>query len=216
MLRPRPAHWFELLTSRDAMTAALESLAATRSVQLESRADTTGFLPRRELDQALEHYDALARRFGRYWPAPQVGAPARDRDPTRLVARALAVLREWTASAEPLIDRLERVARERSSLLLLRDLLSHGPATLPNLAELGRAGPVLGARVFRVEEEAIPATQPGAVIIQWASVGRNRFLICVAPPRRCRPWANIWQISRHSRSRCPTGCPMTGVRGCSQ
>jgi V/A-type H+-transporting ATPase subunit I len=186
MLRPRPAHWFELLTSRDAMTAALERLAATRSVQLESRADTSGFLPRRELDQALEHYDALARRFGRYWPAPQLGAPARNRDPTQMVVQALAALRDWTADAEPVIDRLERAAREHDSLLLLRDLLAHGPDTLPNLAGLGRAGPVLGASVFLVGEQAALASQPAAVITQWASVGSNRFLICVGPVEQVR------------------------------
>ncbi len=202
MLRPRPAHWFELLTSRDAMAAALESLAATHSVQLESRADTSGFMPRRELDQALEHYDALARRFGRYWPASQLGAPARDRDPTRMVARAVDALADWAASAEPLIDRLEQVLGERNSLLLLRDLLAHGPDTLPNLAELSRAGPVLGAMVFRVEEKAAPATQPGAVITQWASVGSNRFLICVGPA------AQVQAMGEHLADLRPLAIPL--------
>jgi V/A-type H+-transporting ATPase subunit I len=187
LLRPRPAHWFELLTSREAMTAALECLAATRSVQLESRADTSGFLPRRELDEALEQYEETARRFGSYWPAPEfTPAGEKGREPTRMVQQALAGLQAWMTDASPLIDGLERVSREQRSLLWLRDLLAHGPGTLPDLAQLGRAGPVLAGAVFRVEPDTVLATQPAAVLTHWAQVGNHRFLICVGPAEQIR------------------------------
>lgn len=182
ILRPRPAHWFELLTSRDAMTAALECLAATRSVQLESRADTAGFMPRKQLDQALDEYEASARRFAAYWPVPKLAAPGEQgREPARMVGHALEGLNAWVADAASLIDQLERLQRERGSLLLLRDLLAHAPDTMPNLAQLGRAGPVLAGIVFRVEDTTVLASSPAAVMTQWLTVGNNRFVICVGP-----------------------------------
>ena len=39
-LRPEPARWFELLAARDDIAGALEALARTDSIELETRSET--------------------------------------------------------------------------------------------------------------------------------------------------------------------------------
>ena len=49
MLRTVTAQWFELLTSRDELSAALDCLARTQSVQLQAYSQTESRLPMRDL-----------------------------------------------------------------------------------------------------------------------------------------------------------------------
>ncbi len=45
MLRPDTACWFELLTSREELGAALDALARTRAVELQAQSQASTRLP---------------------------------------------------------------------------------------------------------------------------------------------------------------------------
>ena len=72
MLRPGTALWFELLTSREELGAALECLARTRAVQLQAHSRSGAKLPLQDLRAVLNQYESLARRFGPWWPQPEM------------------------------------------------------------------------------------------------------------------------------------------------
>ena len=67
-LRPEPARWFELLTSRQELTLALETLARTGSIELETHSDSRAMLNLPDLRDRMDEYDRLARRYHPYWP----------------------------------------------------------------------------------------------------------------------------------------------------
>ena len=81
ILRPVAAQWFELLTSREELGAVLDCIAQTRSVQLQAYSQSESRLPLDELRSILTEHETLARRYGPWWPAPQLPPP----DPNRAI-----------------------------------------------------------------------------------------------------------------------------------
>ncbi|MGB5409674.1 MAG: hypothetical protein WBN43_23180, partial [Thiogranum sp.] len=70
-LRPEAARWFELLTARADLTLALETLARTGSIELETHSDSRTRLNLPDLRDRMEEYNRLARRYHPYWPQPE-------------------------------------------------------------------------------------------------------------------------------------------------
>jgi hypothetical protein len=68
MFRPVSARWFEMLTTRDDLTSALATLARTHRIELEAQSgkDVRFNIP--DLQQGMEEYNQLARRYQAYWP----------------------------------------------------------------------------------------------------------------------------------------------------
>jgi V/A-type H+-transporting ATPase subunit I len=67
-LRPVSARWFELLTTRDGLAVAVETLARTGSVELETKSGTEAHFNMPDLQQRMEEYSRLSRRYHSYWP----------------------------------------------------------------------------------------------------------------------------------------------------
>ena len=67
-LRSATARWFELLTSREELGAALDCLARTRSVELQAYSRAESRLPLGDLKRVLDEFESLARRFRPWWP----------------------------------------------------------------------------------------------------------------------------------------------------
>ncbi len=68
MFRPLPARWFELLTAQEDLTMALETLAATHSVEIEVHSEVPARTTIPDLQGRLEDYHRLAHRYHEYWP----------------------------------------------------------------------------------------------------------------------------------------------------
>jgi len=123
MLRTVPARWFELLVPRSSVSRALEALAETGRVQLDSPAESNeAFLDLPSLDEPLERFAVLERRFQKFWPAPILERPKGDRLLEREVERAIERVEAWTAEAVPHIEAIERTSRQRGELELLESL----------------------------------------------------------------------------------------------
>ena len=67
-LRPSPANWFEVLVLRDDLTAAIDALARSSKVELQSHGESRTPLLMPECREMLVEFDELSQRYERYWP----------------------------------------------------------------------------------------------------------------------------------------------------
>ena len=88
-LRPAHARWFELLTSRDELTLAVETLAHTGHVELETQSGTRTHINLQALKDRMEEFNRLARRYQAYWPDSAARAEILPDRPDRILDSAL-------------------------------------------------------------------------------------------------------------------------------
>ena len=183
MLRPASARWFELLTSREELGAALDALARTRSVQLQAHSQSGSKLPLQELRAVLGQYETLARRFGPWWPQAELRTVDAEHPVTDAPHAAIAALGAWAGTAEPVVAELEVIAVEREQLEALARLCGAASDGLPRLDRMARAGPVLGSRVYTLPPGTPALTVPPAVIQQYVAPQpqHETFLLAVGP-----------------------------------
>lgn len=181
MIRPRPARWFEVLVAREDCALLLEALAATGSIELETRS-TTGLPPYFEqVRPLLQQFSDLARRYRHYWPAAGLQPSAVHHAPATILADALERLRAWADEAEPTIGQLQLLESERAQLALWRAILdAMGSATL-GLSRLTAAGPLLRAAVAELPQGAEAHFQPAALMLRGEHA-QSAFFIVVAGP----------------------------------
>jgi V/A-type H+-transporting ATPase subunit I len=165
-LRPASASWFELLTSREELGAALDCLAATGSVQLQAHSQTEQRLALPDLRTILADYETLARRYGPYWPPAETCRPGPHHELLEAPAQALATVQAWAVAADPLIAELEALAQSAEDTALLADLQARSGDALARLDQLARAGPVLAGRAYLLPDAGLPQALPTNVLLQ--------------------------------------------------
>ncbi len=181
ILRPATASWFELLTAREELGAALDCLAATGSVQLQAQSQAESKLALPDLRVTLAEFETLARRYGHHWPAAAIQPPGRDRDLLEAPRAALESVRTWATEADPLIAELDGLAQLREDTALLTDLRRLCDAALPRLDRVAGAGPVLAGRVYVLPEGGPPHVLPPTVLLQRVPHDSGEFLLAVGP-----------------------------------
>lgn len=182
-LRPGRAQWFELLTSRDALTVTLDCLAQTRAVQLQAYSQSDTRLPLAELRATLDEYETLARRYGPWWPQPALRCFDAERAVLDAPQAALRTLRTWAMAAEPIVKELEGIAVERNENAALERLSVVAAHALPRLDRMAQAGPVLASRVYTLPPGPTTLSVPPSVLHQvWTPApGTDGFLLAVGP-----------------------------------
>ena len=181
-IRPQAARWFELLTPREELTKALECLADTRAVELQTHSQPEHALELPGLPKALDEYGELNRRYGAWWPEGEVPPVEEALEPVSAMNDALARLRAWAADAEPLIASGERLEIENAQLAELAQALNAPGIQLPDLHRLAEAGPVLGARFYRLPPKTVPQSLPASVITEsFACADGILHLLAVGP-----------------------------------
>jgi V/A-type H+/Na+-transporting ATPase subunit I len=166
-MRPQAARWFELLTPREELTKALECLADTGAVELQTHSQPEHALELPGLDKALDEYGELARRFGAWWPQGEIPPVEEALEPASAMQDAVARLKAWAGEAEPLIAEGEQFEVQIARLGELEEALHAPGLQLPELHRLAAAGPVLGVRLYRLPPKAAPRALPPTVLIQW-------------------------------------------------
>lgn len=177
-LRPVPARWFELLTVQDDLTMALEALARTNSVELESysKAGTRMAMP--ELHERMDEFNRLAQHYQRYWPTGTVRATTPSSgSPSTILDQALQRLHSWRQPAEPLIVRLDKLHDEQAELTLIREMFE--TFAYPNLdfGLLTRVGPALACRLFVLPVHTKPARMLALVLSTACQTKQHNFLL---------------------------------------
>jgi len=147
-LRPIPARWFELVTTREELASVLDTLAREGTVQLETFSRSAEALFPEGVHDELSAYHDLAKDYRAYWPEPESTAPARFPQPDKVVADGVKTLKAWAAEADPTIAALEDLSNQKRQLERLHGLLAGTEEPLPDLARLGKCGPELAARVY--------------------------------------------------------------------
>jgi V/A-type H+-transporting ATPase subunit I len=181
-LRPVSARWFELLTARESLTMAVEALAHTGRVELESHSDTRKRVSLPDLQERMAEYNALARRYHAYWPPGELRPAEVPSMPYRMLDRALARLDNWAEAAEPLVKHLEMLQAEQAELQLLQDMLGVETGGLLDYALLSAAGPSLAVRLFVLPAGYHLASMPAGLLYCRCSSTDNDFLLALGRP----------------------------------
>jgi V/A-type H+-transporting ATPase subunit I len=181
-LRPEAARWFELLTPRAGLTLALETLARTGSIELETHSDSRTRLDLPDLRERMEEYSRLARRYHPYWPRPEMRSSFMPASPIRLLDRALQHLRSWEEEAAPRVHQLESLSGEQADLQLLETMLLQMQDDTLDFSLLANAGPELAVGLFVLPPGSRIEHFPAAVLIKRSSSSRHDFLRAVGLP----------------------------------
>lgn len=180
-IRPIPARWFEILIARDDLVTAVEALARTGDVELETHSETTQRALMPDLRDRFEEYNRLARRYQSYWPAENLQPSDVPGQPAKRLDSALNTLHQWQAQAEPLVVELEKVQTEQNELRLINELLNSMQDQTLDLGRISQAGPALSARLFVLPVSAHVEHLPPAALSIRVNTDRYIFLLAVGP-----------------------------------
>ena len=176
--RPTAARWFELVTVHRDLARTMERLSRTGAVQLEARSGRGERLTLAGLDEELEAYRDLARRYRPYWPAITTAEkrPAEQLGATLTAARRC--LEGWAAEADPIIAAIEQTAHEIAELQLLEEALAHVGPEFPDLKLLVAAGPRLRACLLRLPPDTRLREIPSLVLYKsWQAPTASCVLV---------------------------------------
>jgi V/A-type H+-transporting ATPase subunit I len=182
MFRPLPARWFELLTAQEDLTMALETLAATHTVEIEVHSEVTTGMTIPDLQGRLEDYHRLAHRYHEYWPHEALQPSTVPGLPAPIMDQALQRLYEWRDDTDSLIKELETLRAERTELNLVDEMLAHAGEGVLNIALMAKAGPALTASIHVLPPNTRVAQIPGRVIHQRVQTPLHEFFLMLGPP----------------------------------
>jgi V/A-type H+-transporting ATPase subunit I len=174
-LRPASARWFELLSTRADLPLALETLALTGCIELESHQHVRMHVSLQDMRTRLQAYTRLAQRYEPYWPQADLRPVAVSDGPGIILDASIRQLLAWERVAAPIIKRIETLKGERVDLLLLQTLLEQEAAEHFDFDLLSAAGAIMQARLF-----VIPTTEPCSVQLPVSVISRKFFM----PKRR--------------------------------
>ena len=209
-LRSTSAQWFELLTSREELGAALDCLARTRSVQLQAYSRSESRLPLGDLRRVLDDFEALARRFRPWWPAATRCVIDTEHALLEAPAAALERLRAWSGAAEPIVAELESLQIESDELAALERLRLAGGHALPRLDRLATAGPVLASRIYVLPAGTPALSLPPALIHQlWTPdpAAGDSYLLAIGPRDEMSELDTLLAARKVHRLALPEGLP---------
>ena len=193
-LRPVPARWLEALVPRSDCTMALELMARTGTVEIETHTPKDmlgdmlgdmlrcGYVPGERLAQApecragLDELLSLARQYEAYWPRMKYHPAPLPGSPRHAIERALARIRAWEHEALPLIRRLQGLENERAELRMWRDLFAALRNSSLDFGLLANAGPVLCAQVVLLPGDAA-IELPHGVLVRRCFLGEQQCLL---------------------------------------
>lgn len=143
-LRPVAARWFEVIVPVGQCAQALEALARTGAVQVETREGRGESLRLDALRARLQDFQALDQRFGGYWPMPvyRRGLEAADSLEDTL-AHAMSAVESWGADAQRDVNALQVQSDELAEVVFWRKVLSAAQAQGIEPADLVAGGRLL-------------------------------------------------------------------------
>ncbi len=182
-LRPASARWFELLATHADLTLALETLALTGSIEIESHQHLHKLVSLQDLQARLQVYTRLAQRYQPYWPQSGLRPGTVTASPGRILDDAIRQLLAWEQRAAPVIKRIEILKSERVDLLLLQTLLAQPAAEPFDFDLLSAAGMVMQARLFVLPTTETCSVQLPALVISRVFITPARKLLLLVGAR---------------------------------
>jgi V/A-type H+-transporting ATPase subunit I len=179
-MRPRPAIWFELLTSREDLGGVLDCLARSGIVELETYSDVNqpDWLP--EMRDLIGQFHALSESYQTYWPKPASPSEQKheiDGDSSR---KLIADLQAWASLAEPMVKEIQTLTAEESTLRLMEDWIRAVPRDgLPDLTRLSNAGPMMSARLYVLPPGQWPSSAAASLLLHKSQTPEHNFLLAL-------------------------------------
>jgi V/A-type H+-transporting ATPase subunit I len=180
-LRPALANWFEVLVLRDDLTAAVDALARSAKVELQSHGESRTSLLMPECRERLAEFDALSQRYDRYWPPACRHEPDERQEPQRMLDDAMRRLRAWKDDAHVVVRRIETLTGQAADLRVLLPLLQQEQLSL-DLARFATAGPLLKTCIFLLPGDDWPESLPSDVITRRAVTADHHYLLALGMP----------------------------------
>ncbi len=180
-LRPATANWFELLVLRDDLTVAIDTLARSSKVELQSHGKSRAPLLMPECRDMLSEFDQLRERYERYWPAAHRREPDERHEPQQMLDDAMRRLRAWSNEARDIVQRIESRTAQIADLRIVLPLLQQEQSSL-DLTHFVDAGPMLKSCIFLLHGEDWPQSLPGDVITRRAVTPDHHYLLAVGLP----------------------------------
>lgn len=148
-LRPQQVHWFEAEVPREQTVYALEILANSGSVQLETREHRAlpcvrGDLIRRQLSQL----DKLIKRHQKDLPPTIEGSEKKFERPEQIAEEALNKVRAWSIELLEIKQQIKRLELERNKLRLFHECLVAIGNDAEGLDAVGHATDLLYKHIF--------------------------------------------------------------------
>jgi V/A-type H+-transporting ATPase subunit I len=182
MFRSLPARWFELLTAQEDLTLTVETLANTRTVEIEAHSETATRTTIPDLQGRLEDYHRLAHRYHQYWPHEQLQPTTVPGLPVAVMDKSLQRLHAWRDEADPVIRKLETLRGERTELNLLDEMLANAGERVSGFALMAKAGPALAAAIYVLPPNTHAAQIPARVISRSVTTPLHEFFLGLGPP----------------------------------
>lgn len=180
-LRPTTANWFELLVLRDDLTSAIDALARSSKVELQSHGESPAPLLMPECRDLLGEFDQLLQRYERYWPPARRHEPDQRLEPQQMLDNAMQRLRAWSSDARDVVQHIETLTARISDLQIVLPLLKQERPSL-DLSRFVDAGPMLRSCVFLLHGDDWPRSLPADVITRRAVTPDHRYLLAVGLP----------------------------------
>ncbi len=178
-----PARWFEVLTLPELIPRVVETLARTGSVELETPGVGAPAVALPDLRERMEEFRKLAERYGDYWPEPEFATEAEPASVAATLDGALRSLSAWAEAADPHVQAVEEIRRDREEYGLLQEFLSAlGEESLLDLSRVAQAGPSLAGALLVLPPEAEVPAAARQVLVQTARTARHLFLLILGLP----------------------------------
>lgn len=143
MFRPVSAKWFEILAPKDECSKSIGNLARTGAVEIEVRTHDTELFNISALTQGLDEYRQLSKRYHRYWSRGVLRHAETSHSQQVILERALAHIKRWQQAADPVIEDLQRMEEELTSLENCQHFLEGIKGSDIDFSLTANAGPVL-------------------------------------------------------------------------
>jgi V/A-type H+-transporting ATPase subunit I len=119
---------------------------------------------------------------------------------------SLERLHRWAGDAAEVVERIEELTEHDNEQQLLLEMLRDAES-LPDLAQLSRAGPMLESALFLLGAGEWPEAMPGSVITQRVAVPEQRFLLAVGLPDEVVALEQQLHAQKARRLTLPTDLP---------
>lgn len=181
-LRPSRAHWFEIYVPREQTVYALDALAASASVELETDPRFSMPLDLQPVRQRIRRFDELVRPYAGFLPEVERQGSTIAGSPELVVAKATRDTEAWLLRSEQQHGRLHELEFELRELDLLEECIQA-------LGEDGQSVPALGHRteflykgVYACPRELRPKEVIHAAFETVHMGAMHNFVVVAAPP----------------------------------
>ena len=205
-LKPVTTRWFQMLCAANDVARAVEVLARTGHVQIESEAQGTD-LRADELRARLPTFERLSKRYAAFWPRDHDRTEESAGSPGDVIDRGLARLQSWAAEADPVIERIQEIELELDRLAMVRELVEASEGALPDLEALARDHDLLSAQVLVLPPDAPEPELPRGTMLHRVDGPSHRLRLVVGPSAERERIAQAAEAVRARRVELPRWLP---------